>query len=164
MTDHSDVDAILDIARQIMAAAGCASIITVDESGLPSTRPVRTFPSDEQFTKIVIPSDINSRKTKQLKNNPNVLLSYVDAPSRGYVTMIGKGELVDNPEEKRAAWLEPFSAFWPDGPESEDYLLLVVRPDRIEMRSYTQDVAGSPTRWTPAVLTRTDNRAWQLAA
>jgi general stress protein 26 len=147
-----------------MTAAGCASIITIDEFGLPTTRPVRAFPSDEQFTEISIPSDVNSRKTKQLKNNPNVVLGYVDAPSRGYVTMIGKGELVDNPEAKQSAWLEPFSAFWPDGPESRDYILLVVKPDRIEMRSYTQGVAETPTRWTPAILTRTENKGWRLAA
>ncbi len=164
MTDNHDIDTFLDVANQIMTAAGCASIITIDDSGLPSTRPVRTIPSDEQFTKITIPSDINSRKTQQLKNNPNVVLSYVDTPSRGYVTMIGKGKLVDSPEEKQAAWQEPFAAFWPDGPESGDYVLLVIRPDRIEMRSYTQGVAESPTRWTPAILTRTDNRGWQLAA
>jgi len=164
MSDDSDINAILDVASQIITAAGCASLITIDDSGLPSSRPVRTFPSDEQFAKITIPSDINSRKTRQVGNNPNVVLSYVDALSRGYVTMTGKGVLVDSPEEKQKAWLEPFAAFWPDGPESEDYLLIVVTPELIEARSYTQGVAASPTRWTPATLARADSGGWQLAS
>jgi len=161
MTDNSDVVGVLSIVNQIMTAAGCASIITINESGQPSSRPVRTFPSDEQFTKITIPSDVNSRKTHQVGINPNVVLSYVDATSRGYVTMIGKGELVDRPEDKLAAWLEPFAAFWPDGPESKDYLLIVFTPERIETRSYTQGVAELPTRWTPVTLSRTDSGGWK---
>ncbi len=161
MIDDSDVEAVLDVANRIMTAAGCASLITIDESGLPSSRPVRTFPSDEQFTRITIPSDVNSRKTRQVGINPNVVLSYVDAPSRGYVTMIGKGVLVDRPEDKQAAWLEPFAAFWPDGAGSKDYLLIVVTPERIETRSYTQGVAESPTRWTPVTLARSDSGGWQ---
>jgi general stress protein 26 len=163
MTDDSDVGVVLGIANQIMAAAGCASLITIDESGLPFSRPVRTFPSDEQFSRITVPSDVHSRKTHQAKNNPNVVLSYVDAPSRGYVTIIGKAVLDDSPKGKQAAWLEPFAAFWPDGPDSEDYLLIVVTPERIETRSYTQGVAESPTRWTPITLARTDSGGWQLA-
>ncbi len=162
MPDDTDIEAVLSVANQIMVAAGCASLITIDDSGLPSSRPVRTFPLDEQFTRVTIPSDVNSRKTRQVSNNSNVVLSYVDAPSRGYVTMIGTGVIVDNPEDKQAAWLEPFAAFWPDGPESEDYLLIVVTPERIETRSYTQGVAESPTRWTPVTLARADTGGWQL--
>ena len=160
MTQDSDIKAVLDVAKQIMTAAGCASLITIDESGLPSSRPVRTFPSDDEFTSITIPSDVNSRKTHHVESNPNVVLSYVDAPSRGYVTIIGKAELIVRPEDKQAAWLEPFSAFWPDGPESQDYLLIVVKPERVEARSYTQGVAEEPTYWTPVTLERTTAGEW----
>jgi general stress protein 26 len=90
-----------------------------------------------------------------------VLLSYVDAPTRGYVTVIGNAELNDRPEDKKAIWMDPFSAFWPDGPESESYLLIDVTPERIEMRSYTQGVAEDPTRWTPVTLERTGAGGWQ---
>ena len=47
MTQSPDTKALLDAAKQIMTAAGCASLITVDESGLPSSRAVRTFLSDD---------------------------------------------------------------------------------------------------------------------
>ena len=161
MTDDSDIKVVLDVAHQIMTAAECASLITIDESGLPSSRPVRTFPSDDEFTKITIPSDQNSRKTHHVRGNSNVVLSYVDTPTRGYVTVIGKAVLIDSLEDKRSAWMEPFAAFWPDGPESEDYLLIVVTPIRIEARSYTQGVAEVPTQWTPVTLERTNTGAWQ---
>ena len=161
MTQDSDIEALLDVGKQIMTAAGCASLITIDEAGLPSSRPVRTFPADDELTKITIPTDSNSRKTVQARSNSRVLLSYVDAPTRGYVTVIGNAELNDRPEDKKAIWLDPFSAFWPDGPESESYLLIDVTPERIEMRSYTQGVAEDPTRWTPVTLERTGAGGWQ---
>ncbi len=75
MTQSPDTKALLDAAKQIMTAAGCASLITVDESGLPSSRAVRTFLSDDKFTKIVIPTHPDSRKTVQVRNNSNVVLS-----------------------------------------------------------------------------------------
>ena len=43
--------------------------------------------------------------------------------------MIRKAMLVDRQEGKRAAWLDQFTAFCPNGPESEDYLLIVCTPD-----------------------------------
>ena len=160
MTQDSDIEAILDVGKQIMTAAGCALLITIDEAGLPSSRPVRTFPSDDALTKITIPTDSNSRKTVQAGSNPRVLLSYLDLSSRGYVTVIGNAELNNRPEDKQAIWVDPFSAFWPDGPESESYLLIDVTPKRIEMRSYTQGVAEDPTRWTPVRLERTGAGDW----
>ena len=161
MSEQSDTNMLLSTAKQIMTAAGCASLITVDESGLPSSRPVRTFPSDDEFTKITIPTDQDSRKTRHVRNNTNIVLSYVDGPGRGYVTMIGKAVLNDRLEDRKAAWLEPFTVFWPDGPESESFLLIEFKPERIELRSYTQGVAGEPTGWIPVTMERTDCGSWR---
>lgn len=161
MTQDSEIEALLDVGRQIMTAAGCASLITIDESGMPSARPVRTFPSDDKLTKITIPTDSNSRKTAQARNNSRVVLSYIDTPSRGYVTVTGNAVVNDNLEDKQAFWTDSFSAFWPQGPESESFLLIDVVPERIELRSYTQGVAEDPTCWSPIILERTDTAGWQ---
>lgn len=164
MTQTSDIGTLLNVANQIMTAAGCASLITIDESGLPSARPVRTFPSDDRLTKIAIPTDSSSRKTKQARNKSSVVLSYIDVSTRGYVTVIGNAILNDRLKDKKAIWVDPFSAFWPDGPESESYLLIDVAPERIELRSFTQGVAEEPTRWTPVTLERTATGEWQQTA
>ena len=161
MAQNSDIDAVLNVAKQIMAAAGCASLITINESGLPSSRPVRTIPSDDEFTNITIPTDQASRKTHHVRRNSNVVLSYIDTPTRGYVTVIGEAVLNDRLEDKKAAWADPFSSFWPGGPESEEYLLIDLTPKRMEIRSYTQGVAEEPTHWIPVTLERTDTGGWQ---
>jgi general stress protein 26 len=161
MTQDADIEALFDVAKQIMSAAGCASLVTIDESGLPSSRPVRTFPSDDELTKITVPTDSNSRKTVQARNDSRVILSYVDTPSRGYVTVTGNAVLNDRREDKEAIWVDPFLAFWPDGPESKSFLLIEVTPERLELRSFTQGVAEEPTRWTPVTLERTGTGGWQ---
>lgn len=161
MARDPDIETLLDIGKQVMSAAGCASLITIDDSGLPSSRPVRTFPSDDALTRITIPTDLNSRKTVQARSNPNVVLSYVDLSTRGYVTVIGTAVLNDRAEDKEATWIDPFFAFWPDGPESKSYSLIEVTPQRIEMRSFTQGVAEEPTRWTPVTLDRTGTGTWK---
>ena len=113
-----------------------------------------------ECAKITIPIDEASRKTQHVRNNHNIVLSYVDAPTRGYVTIIGEAVLNDNLEDKNAAWMDPFSAFWPNGPESDNFLLIEVKPKRIEMRSYTQGVGEDPTSWVPVKLERTTS-GWE---
>lgn len=161
MTQSTDIKALLDVANQIMAAAGCASLITIDESGLPSSRAVRTFLSDDEFTKIVVPTHPESRKTVHVRNNSHVVLSYIDVPNRGYVTVIGNAVLNDRLEDKRSFWSEPFRAFFPGGAESAEYLLIDVTPERIELRSFTLGVAAEPTRWSPVILERAATGRWQ---
>lgn len=161
MTQSPDIKALLHVADQMMTAADCASLITIDESGQPSSRAVRPFPPDDEFAKIVISTHPDSRKTVHVRNNSNVVLSYVDAPNRGYVTVIGKAVLNDRLEDKRSFWAEPFVAFWPGGPESDEYLLIEVSPQRIELRSFMLGLADEPTRWTPVTLERTATGMWQ---
>lgn len=78
--------------------------------------------------------------------------------------MIGDAVLNDDPEAKERAWKEPFSTFWPGGPESDDYLLIEMTPRRLEARSYTQGIADNPTSWAPVVLEATNPGEWKHAA
>ena len=161
MIQSSDNAALLNVAKQMIVAAECASLITVDQSGQPSSRAVRPFPPDDDFTKIVISTHPDSRKTVHVRNKSKVVLSYIDAPSRGYVTVIGKGILNDRLEDKKSFWADPFEAFWPGGPESDEYLLIEVSPDRLELRSFVLGVAEEPTRWSPVTLERAATGTWQ---
>ncbi|MFQ6022941.1 MAG: pyridoxamine 5'-phosphate oxidase family protein [Acidiferrobacterales bacterium] len=164
MTQSADIGRLLNVARQMMSAAVYASLITSDESGQPTSRAVRPFPPDEDFTRIVIATHRDTRKTLHVKRNARAVLSYIDAPNRGYVTVIGKALLNDRLEARRAYWAEraeAFSAFWPGGPESDEYLLIDVTPERIELRSYLLGVAEEPTRWTPVTLERAATGGWQ---
>ncbi|MDX1400704.1 MAG: pyridoxamine 5'-phosphate oxidase family protein [Kiloniellales bacterium] len=161
MSQGTTVEFLLDIAHQTVKAAPCASLITLDESGTPSSRSVAAFPPEADFSKIVVGTHPSSRKTIHVLSDPRVVLSYVDGPNRGYLTIIGTARIDENLEEKKTYWVDRFSAFFPDGPESEDYQLMIIRPKRLEIRSFGLKVAEEPTRWSPVILERDANEAWQ---
>ncbi|MDX1711394.1 MAG: pyridoxamine 5'-phosphate oxidase family protein [Rhodovibrionaceae bacterium] len=160
MTQDSTISPVLDVAHKTIAIAGCASLVTMDETGWPSARAVAAFPPDENFSKMVIATHPDSRKTTHVKADPRVLLSYLELENRGYVTIIGHAHLDDDREARKAYWTDRFSAFWPDGPESDAYQLIVAEPERLEVRSFGLGVAEDPTRWSPVILERRGSGAW----
>lgn len=160
MNKKQEITSLLDVAETTVAAAGCASMITMDVSGLPSSRPVAAFTPDPGFTRIVIGSDTGSRKTVHVRNNSHVVMAYVDMENRGYLTAIGEAHFSDNIEDKKRYWTDRFSAFFPRGPESDEYTLMVFEPQRLELRSFGLNVAEVPTHWSPVVLERGKTGEW----
>jgi len=160
MSQDATVNSVLDAARQTLTAAGCASMITVDETGLPSSRAVAAFEPDDGFSKIAISTHPDSRKTVHVQNDPRVVLSYIDLSNRGYLTVIGSAHFDDRVEEKKKYWTDRFNAFFPGGPESEEYMLVIVVPKRLELRSFGLKVADEPTRWSPVILERGEAGNW----
>jgi general stress protein 26 len=161
MTHDSSVKSLLDVAQQTITAAGCASLITLDETGHPSSRSVAAFPPDGDFARIVIGTHPESRKNAHVLRDPRVVLSYVDGANRGYLTVVGNARIDDNSDEKQTYWVERFNAFFPGGPESDEYQLMIVIPERLELRSFGLKVAEEPTRWSPVILERGETGEWQ---
>lgn len=161
MTQDPSVKSVLDVAHQTIEAAGCASLITMDESGYPSSRAVAAFPPDADFARVVIGTHPDSRKNVHVLKDPRVLMSYVDNSNRGYVTVIGKAHIDDKSEERETYWVDRFSAFFPGGPDSDEYQLMIVVPERLEVRSFGLKVAEEPTHWSPVILERGEAGEWQ---
>ncbi len=161
MTQDPSIKFLLDAALKTVTAAGCASLITMDECGNPSSRAVAAFPPDANFSRIVIGTHPDSRKNVHVLADPRILLSYIDNANRGYVTVTGEAHIDNDSEEKKTYWVDRFSAFFPDGPESEEYQLMNVNPERLEIRSFGLKVAEEPTRWSPVVLERGSRGEWR---
>ena len=161
MTQDPSVKSVLDVAQQTIAAAGCASLITMDESGHPSSRAVAAFPPEANFARVVIGTHPDSRKNVHVLKDPRVLMSYVDNSNRGYVTVIGKAHIDDKSEERKTYWVDRFSAFFPGGPDSDEYQLMIVVPERLEVRSFGLKVAEEPTHWSPVILERGEAGEWR---
>ena len=161
MTQSPTIESLLDVAQQTVTAAGCASMITLDETRNASSRAVAAFPPDADFSRIVIGTHPDSRKTVHVERDSRVVLSYIDMTNRGYLTVIGNAHLSDDLEERRTYWTDRFSVFFPDGPESDEYLLAVLVPERLELRSFGLGVAEEPTRWSPVILERGEAGEWR---
>ncbi len=160
MVDKYPVELLLDAAQQTISAAGCASLITMDESNQPSSRAVAAFAPDDDFSRVIIGTHPDSRKTIHVLRNPAVVLSYIDMTNRGYLTVLGNAVIDEGTVTKKDYWLDTFGAFFPDGPESQDYQLMIITPEVLELRSFGLKIAAEPTRWSPVILRRGVSNEW----
>ena len=138
-------DSLLTVARTIIDSAQCRTLITVDENGKPQARTMSPFPPEEDMV-IWLGTNPRSRKVKQIKNNPNVMVFYYDTKSFSYVSVAGKARLVSDPEKRVHYWKEGWTQYYPD-PE-KDYILIEVTPKKLEVCSFKYklfwDSTGKP--------------------
>jgi len=126
-------DSLLIYARTIVDSAQCRTLVTVDEEGNPRIREMAPFPPEDNWV-IWLGTFPTSRKVKQIKNNPNVVVFYYDTKSYSYVNVSGKAELVNDPELKAKYWKEEWKVFYPD--RDTQYILVKVIPERLEVCSF----------------------------
>jgi general stress protein 26 len=126
-------DSLLTLAHAIIDSSQCRILITVDESGKPQARTMSVFPIEDNMV-IWLGTSTRSRKVKQIKNNPNVMVYYYDTKGHSYVSIAGQARLVNDPEKKAHYWREGWTRYYPN-PE-KDYILIEVTPKRLEICSY----------------------------
>lgn len=140
---------LMNAAREIMAASGTCTLVTLNESDQPMVRIMDPFPPESDFT-VWFGTNANSRKVTQIKNNPVATLYYTDSDNSGYVVIHGKAQLVDDQNEEKMRWKEEWNAFYPNRPEG--YLLIKVSPEWMEVLSYSRGITGDPSTWQPPAV------------
>ena len=83
-----------------------------------------------------------------------------DRDSLAYASLSGPVRLCDDLDERRRLWEEGLSAFFPDGPDGSDFVLVELTAERIELWSIADQIHPAPYSLVPATLIRTDH-AWQ---
>lgn len=142
-------DKLIYAAREIMTAAGTCALITLDENNRTMVRTMDPFPPETGLT-VWLGTHPKSRKVAQIKNNPKVTLYYLDSDASGYVVIHGTAQLVADQKEKEKRWKEEWKTFYPN--PSEDYILIKVTPERMEIISETRGILGDPETWKPPVV------------
>jgi len=140
---------LTSVARTIITNAGLCTLITLDKDGLPMARAMDPFLPESDFT-VWFGTNPKSRKVKQIKNNPIITLYYLDKDASGYVVIHGRAELINEPSEKEKHWKTEWQAFYPD--KTEDYLLIKVVPNWMEVLSTTHGITGDPKTWEAPVV------------
>jgi general stress protein 26 len=146
-----DRAAILDAARDVMQKSGYCALITIGEKGDPQARIVDPFPPEADMTVWIATKPV-TRKVAQIKKDSRVTLLYFHRDGMGYVTLLGKAELVTEPAEKAKHWKEEWSAFYDNKNRGDDYLLIRVKPAHLEIVSYAHGLTGDPKTWKPITL------------
>lgn len=143
-------DELLAAARRIIASARFATLVTVDPEGQPQARIVDPFAPDSQMV-IWIGTNPRTRKVAQIEREPRVALSYFDAKSLGYATILGRAQVVENAEEKRRHFKPEWADYYPD--RDRDYVLIKVVPEALELISEKDGVGMvDPRSWRPPAV------------
>ncbi len=133
-------------AREIMTSARTCALITLDQEGRPRVREMDPFLPESDFT-VWFGTNPKSRKVAQIKKDPRVTLYYLESDASGYVMIHGIAQIVNNQKEKEKRWKAEWESFYPNKPE--DYILIKVSPEWMEVISYTRGVVGDPVTWEP---------------
>ena len=140
---------IKNAAREIISAAGTSALITLDSTGNPRARAMDAFPPEEDFT-IWFGTNSNSRKVKQILNDPRVNIYYFDKELSAYVTIQGIASIVNDQWSKKKYWKKEWEAFYPD--KNETYTLIKVKPIWMEVISDTHGIFGDSISWEPIAV------------
>jgi general stress protein 26 len=144
-------DEAVAAARTIMADARYATLITLDRTGHPQARVVDPFAPEEDLA-IWIATNARTRKVAQIEADPRVTLTYSDPGRQSYVTVLGTATLVRDPAEKGKRWKPEWEGFYEDRNKGDDYLLIRVTPERLEVVSVRLGMANDPVTWRPVIV------------
>lgn len=140
---------VVAAAAELMRAAGLCALVTLDAAGTPQARAMQPFPPEKDLT-VWMATNARTRKVDQIRKDPRVTLFYLAPDGTGYVTLLGRATVVDDPAEKAKRWNPAWDAFYEDQNRGSDYLLLRVTPVRVEVVSATHGIAVEPKGWKPA--------------
>jgi general stress protein 26 len=139
-------DTLIAAARQIMESAHFCALITLDKSGHPRARAMDPFSPEDDMT-VWLGTNRRTRKVQDIKNDERVTLFYLDPNAKGYVSLYGTARVVDDPQETARRCKTEWSRFYPD--KEQSYILIEVKPSRLEVVNYERGVIGDPTTWKP---------------
>ncbi len=120
---------------------------TIDREGYPSTRAMlnlraaKSYPSfaalyeqEENPLTVYITTHKSSEKMAELRGNPKGSLHFSKPNIYRGATFTGHFEVVEDVEFRRKLWQDGWLLYYPEGAESEDYVVLKFSP--VKVKSY----------------------------
>lgn len=148
-------------ARGLLESAYYSFLITTGEAGEPSARLVQHFKPTEDLT-LWYGTIRGSRKVRELEARPRALIACQSPKTPAYVVLSGAIRIREEPEVRQRYWQEMWRRFWPQGPLSDEYLVLEFRCERVELIDFSSNpIAPHPYGMSPAVVLRTGD-GWAL--
>ena len=163
VSEESEADAAarwLAVARRIVDAVTFCVAATPDGQGGVSARVVQPRRVSEDWTVDTL-TNRRCRKVREVEAAGRMTLLYQHDESRGYASLSGPTEAVEDRALKRATWTPAHDRWNRDGPDNPDTLYLRMRVDRIELWSASEGVLPEPEGYSAAVLVRVGD-GWRV--
>ena len=145
----SSQSSLISIAREIIENSGPCTLVTLDAGGNPRARVMDAFLPDEDFN-IWFGTNPKSRKVAEINSDGRISILYYDLGKGAYATVYGEAKIDSSAEAKKLFWKESWANFYPDYPNN--YTLIKVIPQRIEIISESHGIKGDSITWKPAFI------------
>ena len=108
-----------------------AMMTTLREGEALHSRPMTTIAHDGDDS-LWFFAAADSSTTEDLTQHAQVCLSYADSSKPDFVCVSGRASVIEDKSKKRALWTKGVEAWFPQGPDSSDVVLVQVTPHHAE--------------------------------
>ena len=142
---------VIGAALEVIKAARYCSFITVGPDGQPQARIVDPLVTPDPLT-LWVGTNPLTRKVQQIERDPRVTMLCFNPAAYEYVTILGRADAVTDSAQKASHWKSEWAGFYRDEHRGPDFLLLRMRPFRLEVVSPRHGLVNDPRTWRPVVL------------
>ncbi len=140
---------VIAAARELIGTLKYCALLTVDANGQPQVRTMNPFPPEEDMS-VWMATTTKSRKYAEIQKNSRATLYYANhADAAGYVSLVGRAEIVEDMKEvlkrKRAYWDQAF-------PGLKNIALIHVIPERVEVVYYKSGLSSDPATFAATAI------------
>jgi general stress protein 26 len=128
--------------REMLAAHPYGFLITAGDAS-PHARLVQHVAVDADLS-IWIGTSPKSRKAEEVVRSGTALYSVEDRASFAAAVLSGPASIEVDPSVREARWVSGFEAFFPSGPDGDDFVLIHLVPNEIELIDFTHGVHPDP--------------------
>ena len=153
------LDHCLRVARRTASRTKYCFLITTASGGPPSARLVQPI-VEAEAVEFFIGTHPQSRKVAEIAANAAVTLAFNQSDEDASLVVYGTATVHHEPEIKEEYWKSTWRLFFPEGPLSDNYAVIRVRAERMELLSFQRNVIPEPFGLRPVVLERTVE-GWQ---
>ena len=122
----------IDKIREMVKEVKYAMMTTITSEGHLHACPMTTSETSLGAKEVWFIGDKQSEAVANIKNNPQVNLSYSCLQDKDYVSINGKAELVEDQDKLDELWSPVYNAFYEHGKEDPNVQLIKVVPHGAE--------------------------------
>jgi len=108
--------------------------------------------------KVWVGTSAKSRKIVEITTNPNVTLAIGNDTAGANLIIQGKAAIHTDLSIRLKYWQPVWRLFFPDGPKSDDYVVISIEPLHLELMDFSGNVIPEPFGLRHLKLTRHDHQ------
>ncbi len=129
MTDEQN-ESIAKVAEMMRDIDFCM-LTTNSGTGRLRARPMSNNGEVEFDGVVWFFSGAHTRKVADMEAEPRVQLSYAVPDEFRFISMTGEASIIRDDDKKRELWIADLERWFPQGPESDDVVLIKITPSLV---------------------------------